>query len=316
MKLINYPINIEVKAYEDLVDKIIGIMSQNDDIISLYQMGSVKNPGISDLDIICVFKDGVSNHDNLRVTLNDDERLILTHGLFAVYESDFLEACRHNFISNLKLLYGKEFDFSDMQPIPTSYKTQIALEYLLKLHITLQIQYKLGVIKLRSFLLLAKAAIFDLELLDVKSGKFFESVQKVIELRNKWFAQPQDDKETKNIIEEYIKNLETFLEKILIEHKLYLSKSEFLMPGGIHLRKGKKLQFSSSGFFLPTFLSFLGNKYIKLQYKLSKFIFYVPYHIIEDDILKNKNEFALELAQRQQQNFPYYVALNSSLVLK
>ena len=313
MKLINFPERIVESDYDALVNKIANQMSKDQNVVSLYQMGSVKNPGISDLDIICVFKDGSSNFENFRNTLNTKEKKILTHGLFGVYESDFKEACRSNYISNLKLIYGKEFELSKFEPIPQEYKTQIALEYLLKLHITIQAQSKFGVFKLRSFLLLAKAVIFDLELMGIESGELYNSVKKVIYIRDTWFENQPSKENLIKLINEFKINLKDFLDQQLSLNKLYLSQSNFILPGKIKLEQASNFQLKSSGIFLPRFLSFLGDFYIKLQFRLVNLTFYVPYHLINNDVIMEKYKFAKSLSNTNSKNFPYFVSLNSSL---
>jgi hypothetical protein len=315
MKLINYPERIERSSYSRLIEKIVHIVSIDKNLLSIYQMGSIKNPGISDLDLICVFKDNSSNFDNIREQLSPLEKKILTHGLFAVYESDFLEACKNNFISNLNHIYGKKISFPSEIAIPELFKTQIALEYLLKLHITLETQSKLGIVKVRSFLLLAKAAIFDLELLNISSGSFYDSVQKVINLRDCWFELPDKDKTIVELINEFNKNLNEFLNDVLIFNKLYLSKTHFQLPGKINLFQSRDFRNEFRGIRLPSFLDFFGNYYIKIQYRLISKSFYVPFDLIDNEELKQKQQFGEKLHTINKVSFPFFLALNSSLTI-
>ena len=67
LKFIDYPKEISISDYETLTEKIVEKMLANDSVLSLYQMGSIKHPGISDLDIICVFKNNSKCLDNFRV---------------------------------------------------------------------------------------------------------------------------------------------------------------------------------------------------------------------------------------------------------
>lgn len=57
LKFIDYPTPIDRSAYDDLKVKIISDLNSFRQVKSIYQMGSVNEPGISDLDIICVFEE-------------------------------------------------------------------------------------------------------------------------------------------------------------------------------------------------------------------------------------------------------------------
>ena len=56
-KLIDKPKYIPLEEYNNLIEKVIVELSKEISIKSIYQIGSIKNPGISDLDLVCVFRD-------------------------------------------------------------------------------------------------------------------------------------------------------------------------------------------------------------------------------------------------------------------
>jgi len=112
MKLIEYPKAIAKSDYNLLIDEIVGILDANNVALSVYQMGSVKDPGISDLDLICVFKENVSFHNNLRADLTAHQKNILTHGIFGSNEANINKAIDYGCFSNLNHLYGKDFGFN------------------------------------------------------------------------------------------------------------------------------------------------------------------------------------------------------------
>ncbi len=60
----SYPKEAVVSHYEDVRGEVISYYSENDDIIAIYEYGSVNAPGVSDLDLIFVLKDQVNSDVN------------------------------------------------------------------------------------------------------------------------------------------------------------------------------------------------------------------------------------------------------------
>ena len=62
---INYPMQVDVSHYEDIRGDLITHYQQYNDILAIYEYGSVKAPGVSDLDLIFVLNDEVENNPNV-----------------------------------------------------------------------------------------------------------------------------------------------------------------------------------------------------------------------------------------------------------
>ncbi|MEK9186422.1 MAG: hypothetical protein AAB885_02430, partial [Patescibacteria group bacterium] len=60
-KFINNPKKIAVKVYERARKELINHFQKNNDVVALYEYGSVRAPGISDLDLILVTKNHLKN---------------------------------------------------------------------------------------------------------------------------------------------------------------------------------------------------------------------------------------------------------------
>ena len=56
----NYPTKLDESHYEEIRKDIIKYFSDNKDIMSIYEYGSVSAPGVSDLDLIFVLNDLLS----------------------------------------------------------------------------------------------------------------------------------------------------------------------------------------------------------------------------------------------------------------
>lgn len=315
LKFIDHPVTISVMEYDRLKIKLIKLLLENEAVLSVYQMGSVKHPGISDLDIICVFKNGAQCNDNLRIDLNADEKNILTHGIFGIEEKDLQKSMSYNLISNLKHLGGKNLGL-DYTKIETSHdlKIQIALEYMVKMLITIDAQVTLKIIKLRAFLLLAKAIEFDLLLLNVNSGKLYELVQHVIEYRTEWYINKPSDKEITTLVLNFNKELKLFLEDMLSASNFYLPAETFNLPGNFSIQKDNVFSISHKGIVLPNQLSFLGKKYINLQFRLNNFSYKIPFNIP----LQNSEHYARfiyskELVAKNKISYPHFLPITTSL---
>jgi len=315
VKFIDYPTYIEVSKYDELKNKLVTQLMSDTSILSVYQMGSVKTPGISDLDLICVFRNDSECKLNLRVGLTNDEKKILTHGIFGVEERDLTTAMTYNLLSNIQLLSGKDLSLNDISTTKNQeLRTQIALEYLLKMYIALDTQTTLKISKLRSFLLLGKAISFDLELLNIKDGKLHDLVKKVYEYRAVWFKKQPSDKEVHDLVLSFHNEIEKLLGGLLINHKFYLPFKEIYMPGNFSVKNGEKLKSAHKGIVLPNQLKFFGKKYINLQYRLNKFEYKIPFEVPEDDtIINDRFEFTKRLVLKGRKRYPYFVPIMSSL---
>ena len=58
------PKKVGESYYQRAREEIIEYYSQNSDILSIYEYGSVSSPGVSDLDIILILKDDVKTKEN------------------------------------------------------------------------------------------------------------------------------------------------------------------------------------------------------------------------------------------------------------
>ena len=315
IKLIGYPSVIPLAKYNSLKTKLVNELLLDNAILSVYQMGSVKHPGISDLDIICVFKNESQCYQNFRLSLDTDEKNILTHGLFGIEEKDLIESMSFNLISNLKHLGGQNLNLNDSE-INTSddIKKQIALEYLVKMLMTIDAQVTLKIIKLRAFLLLAKAIEFDLQLLNLKNGKLYDLVQKVIKYRSDWFTNKPSQKDITDLVLSFNTELRLFLEKELLVSKLYLPLERFELPGNFRIERSDSFSIVHKGLVLPNQFSFLGRKYINIQNRLNSFTYSFPFEFSSTSLIHRKRfQFSKEMVQANKLNFPHFISLTTSL---
>ena len=315
LKFTNFPSVIGLNEYEELKQKLVKQLLSYDCVLSVYQMGSVKDPGISDLDLICVFKNDSQNKDNLRNPLSNDEKRILTHGIFGVEEKDLSSAIEYNYLSNLQLLGGKNFGIDKLSfDKPQILSAQIALEYLLKMYITLNVQKTFGIVNMRSFLLLGKAISFDLDLLGMKDGRLYELVEKILDYRSDWYDNTPNEKDLKHLVLEFHSETEKLLNRCFTEHQFYLPFEEINIAGYFKIQRGNKFKTINKGVVLPNQFKFLGKNYIKLQYRLNHFKFIVPFSTdIDEAVIKDRFELTKRLVLKNRENYPSFYPISSSL---
>ncbi|WP_111682128.1 hypothetical protein [Winogradskyella tangerina] len=315
LKFIDSPKYIEPKKYEVLKTKLVAELKDKAAVKSVYQMGSVRDPGISDLDIICVFKTDSNLDIDLRSSLSDNERSILTHDLFGIEEASFTKALNYGLVSNLKLLYGEDLlSDKNIGPAHKEVNTQIAFEYLIKMFISLDVQVTLGIIKLKSFLLEARAIIFDLELLNVSEGRLYEIVKEVIECRKTWFEEEIDKANLSKLILDFHNELGQFLESELVDKDFYLPSLDIKLPHDYRLIQNDKFIAEHKGFVLPNIFSFLGRKYINLQTRFNKFSYKIPYKLPEkDSIIEDRFSFYKKLVMANKTSYRHFIPLTTSL---
>lgn len=317
MKLISYPKVIAKSDYKSLTNEIISVLDSHDVALSIYQMGSVKDPGISDLDLICVFKEDVSFPDNIRENLTKHQKQILTHGIFGCNKKNINQAIDYGCFSNLNHLYGEDLNFDKRDLcIDKEIETQIALEYLLKMFIALDAQIIFGVVKLRSFLLLAKALMFDLDILNISHGKLFDKVSQVLEWRKNWFSNAPLESDLKKFIFDFHIDLKDELIEIFKAEEFFLPKENLILPGGLKIIKGDKFYRRHKGILLPDSFYFLSKKYINLQYRLNSFSHYIPFDIPpENTKLGKRFAFYKDYVNYNKKYYPYFAPLTSSLTV-
>jgi hypothetical protein len=315
-KIIDRPTSIPIESYNDLIDKLINELIKDDNINSIFQVGSIKNPGISDLDLFCIYNSGSQNKKNYRKPLSNIEKQILTHNIFVLNSEDVSNWLSYNQLSNYRLLYGEIniFESSNNFELDNEIKTQTALEYLLKMYITLHVQITYGIIKLRSFLLEAKAIIFDLELLNINSGKLYNMVCQIIDLRNDWFKTDINDRKLYSLIKLFFEELEKLLLDLITNNNFNLPHNEVFLAKNLKIYKGDRFKKKHYGYVLPKALSFFGKKYINLQNRLNKFEYELNITIPhENSKIEKRFAFNKSIYLKSLLNFPHFGSPITSL---
>lgn len=276
----NYPHYVPPSKYKDVIASMVDRLKQKEGIISIFQMGSVLHPGISDIDMLVVLKENVAFRLNPLEGLTKTERYLFVHPLLCATKTDFFEAQQFTFYRNWRLLWGEQLPAREDELSEEEIKcvqTQTALEYLISNYINLTILRIHRIINVRGLLLNMKAILYDLKLLGVSSGALYELLEKLTEWRDQWFEIQPHTKVLGEWIDECYQELGAFLKTVLDTQPFYLPEW-----GTLHITKNVTLvpaeQFfcNHQGVVLPAFLGSLGKKYFKIQRRLNKVLLHLP----------------------------------------
>lgn len=303
-----------VQSLEAMVErlKVTGL------IRTIYQIGGVSSPGISDLDMVVVFKHGASTAQNFLSGLNAEERYLFIHNLYGISEDHFAAAEKFAFYNRYQLLWGEDVQTNIRLPESDieAMKIQIALEYMLKMYITIQVQHSYRVLRMRDILLHVKALDYDLEFLGITSGPVKGWVNRVMEWRKNWFSAAPSHIELIHWWEGFFHDFNVLLVDILNKNRFYLPSQESyriaknisLLPSESHVSTMR------NGFILPAVFTFLGKKYFRLQNRLNQFQIQFPVkstHI--PDVLEKRFQFEQTIVDYNKHFLPHFLPITSSL---
>lgn len=230
--------------YETVKNKIINMFKSHSDVISIYQIGSVSTPGISDLDLTLVFDDRKQRIDfrNYYNKLDGRDQYILMHGLFIITKNLF-ENMRYFYIpGDFKLLWGEQLEIKPVEQIKLL-EQLIVTEFILGLFFTILRALDTKVIKIRSLLCELSALKYDLEILGLNKNNFSDGrrlVDSISQLRQGWFELSENARVGEFIaclikFPDMLFDILTFIEKKLTDFNLeFCNKSTNSFKCGIN----------------------------------------------------------------------------------
>jgi len=131
-KILDRPSQFSFEDYEEIKDLFVRRVSNDRNVISIYQMGSVSVPGISDLDIIIVLKDNTINVNNDIFRINFKgfkSSYIFMHAPFVINYSTFRRLKMIFYAKNIIKLWGEEINILDFGDLENDiYNFSIAVE--------------------------------------------------------------------------------------------------------------------------------------------------------------------------------------------
>ena len=314
ISLIDWPQQATVSDYEKATEKMCSVVLRACPELSIYTLGHLSNPGISDIDMLFVFPNEYEYKENPLLRLDGKAAYLFTHSPFGVSQSDFESAIAGSMFHNVAHLSGLEYRFVNQQKaLPECIREQIALEYLVKASGILFTQLSYGILKVRNLLLELKALAFDLEILGVK-GELFAQIEQIIHWRNTWFRQTPSKTEFVSLIKQFDEHLRQFLIAYFRTKSIFAEAEEIRMSS-FTLRKsdgfGRQIQKS----VLPGFPAvLLGRKYFNLLHRFNKVSLQLPVCTEYTAEFKPHANLAQELKQYNRNYLPFFGALNHFII--
>lgn len=284
---------------------------------AVYGIGSVGAPGISDLDLVVVFEDGVTAPLDLRQELSPNDKYILIHSLYGASESQFLLSPSYSFFHPYRLLAGQEL-LSSCPPADASVRRQVAMEYLLKFYITLKLQQAYKMIRVRSVLLNAKGAMIDLNYLSPDNHELESFSRELTVLRNNWFVNSDSLQEFQSWFHRFSSWYFNFVEEKFLSLPFFLPDSRsYQLSKNIFIHHGQQLHAKHSGSIFPFLYPLLGKRYFNMLNRINRLDIFVPIRSEGwPSPIVDYFRFGSEHRTYNRLHLPHYLPLASSLHLK
>jgi len=318
LSFIDIPVPVPAAVYAQATERMCHeVLMRLPGIRAVYQIGSVGTPGISDIDMVAVFDDGVVCAVDPRQGHGGTDAYLFTHHLYGVAAGQMPSVLRYSAFHNYRYLAGQPLAcMSDAAGGEIeAIKTQIAIEFLVRMYVNMAQRMAYRLVKLRGFFLQVKAIRYDLEFLGVGGGRLAEITEALIDARERWFTQPQDAAKLGAMVIEFNAALAEFLGQVLQERAFYLpgDRAYQLSPRQVLLPSGP-LGWKRSGLRLPAWLGAVSPRFINLQNRLNRFEFAVPARTQAlPSPIAERFRLIGELRAYNRRCLPHFAVLTSSL---
>lgn len=318
-RLVNFPVHTSIERYDTVVEKVCNLLVRQEGLLSIYRFGSIDDPGISDIDLAAVFKDGSKCEVDPLSCLNNHERRLFAHNVFGIGEGFLKKLPHYSLFKNVSWYWGVQFELN-AGSYDDVLKKQVALEYLLANYMARTRDKIYGVLGVRNLLLSCNAAGYDLELMNVRSGDLHDNIRELKTMRRNWFDTNYSDKEIQTWFESFYSSLTCFLAEYLKKNKLWVPEiRDYRFSRDIYIIPHNSLEYKFKGVLLPAFITRFHKKLGKLNGLVSRFRFYVPMMDCsseEDGILNQRNIFFRLMLKNHRTDFPHFTPLVNNLQMK
>ena len=124
LEFVDFPHQVSINEYDRNEQEFVNYFQCNPAVAAVYKIGSVSNPGISDLDLILVLKEnGVFERGDYEFLTKADD-YIFAHRPFVIPETLFPYIHYFFYPSNLRNLTGESCTFS--RPVSSTERNQLA----------------------------------------------------------------------------------------------------------------------------------------------------------------------------------------------
>jgi len=319
-RFIDRPISLHRSLYDEAVD---GIIERNKDLPGLkaiIQFGNITTPGISDLDILFVFQKGIKCRKTGLEELPEEHSALFTHGIMAISEDQYADNEYYTLWSEHRVIWGNNSlpeSKIRTQEEDRSLKIQTAVEFLIANYIDLKIQKTYSIIKLRSLLQHMKGILYDLDYLEDENSILHPHLEKLKAMIVAWFSETPSDRIMSDWYNSFEILYDEYVHQTLKKHPMYLpGRDQFAISKNMLLQNSSTVNFTHQGILLPSFLSFSGRYYVKLQHRFNKFIIACPLRHEASKIVEDRFEFLIRVKEYNRQYLPNFMTMTTSITAK
>lgn len=201
LKFEDWPKKLEERDSIKALDLAVADLKNNQNVVAVYSMGRKWVPGISDLDLIVVYRDGVSKiHSNDPRNLSGPANYIFTHD-YMHFNASIFKNLYYIYPDkiDLKLEFGREISLNNPKNELTEndfklLEASIVLDFLVTKVLLLPRFFtpdskKKNIIKVREILLFLYSFTHTIEMTERLTGRKINSAfcQEIRDLRKTWF---------------------------------------------------------------------------------------------------------------------------------
>lgn len=318
LKFTEHPVHIDEAIYHRAIQRMAGILMDTGLVKCVYQVGGVSSPGISDLDLYVVFKNDTIYNENPVSSLEFPDKYLFSHKLFGTSEQLAPTMERFTFFGKYNLIAGEQIDMFSYLPSAEDIKIlkpQIALEYLVKAWISVSTGIIFNTIKLRSFLLHAKAVQYDLNFLEIKNEGLSVCINRIIDIRNSWFKNQPSDTKLNKLVYEYRENLLKYIQQCISKYNFYLpDEANHKIAGRISLQNSNQIKLTRNGIMLPSILTSKSKTLFKINNRLNNFSAEIPIKSENiPSIMQERYNVLKSAFEYNQTHLPYFICTGHGL---
>jgi hypothetical protein len=311
-RLTDLPRYTPPETYGESIQTVLNSLSESEAVKTVFQIGGVSSPGISDIDFYIVFRDGSEFQTNPVKALSGIPSYHFTHNLFGTSENLATRMEPYTFFGNYKLLYGEAVNMNSHFLSPENkgiVEKQVALEYLAKAYLSISASINSGIIKARNILLHAKALQLDLELLGIRETSETQAIRQIVELRMVWFTEKNAAGALEGMILPYRESLRAVLSKAIEQFKFYVSEgTDMNVAKNMKLCNGNRVHVSRKGLSIPSLIRTSFSTAQRLQKRFSTHEIFLPLTTVNiPDVLHERTLLFREAEQLNKQRFPAFL---------
>ena len=319
-RLTNFPVLPEAGAYDRAIESCADFFSRHPGIVSVYRIGSVSDPGISDLDVIAVFEDGASCDADPLAAFSPGEKRLFTHSVFAISLKHFCDNLVFGGYRGYVRIWGRELlepgrADGESPPGVLELRRQMAMEFLLANVLARTADKYIGVLNVRGLLLSSKAVRWDLELLGEDDGGLRSSIESAVEWRSRWFSRPPDRIALLAWFHDYHRRLLAYAERLSRQRPLFVpGVRRYAYGRNIRIRPGSPFRIAHRGIPLPLAVLPSGGLHRKAGRFLHRLDCRVPMKVSQDPLMRGRFAFYEEMAAHNRARFPKFNILANPMV--